>query len=225
MKQEQEFQYMISELNLKETTLNDRINRFEQLVNFYITGITALTGVAALVMTSSLLGIFTLFSLTLIFFAFSGFGIMVYLRMVAAKMHITVLYVSRYAIQLYFTNQFPQAAPYVESRKITDLYNIWKAMFTNQVIFLLLGMNGLSSLFLSMGIGLLFIQINQLFGYQFLGIFEVIIICTAIFLLSELLLWFHLKTQMKQSRSHVCQILDTATTAVLNILSVEEIAS
>ncbi len=205
-----EFDYMLQELSLKESALNQRIERFEQLVMSYLTGITALTSVVAILATSARLGQYTWFATALLLFAIAGFGVSLYFRMTASKVHITVVLTSCFAIRLYFASHFPKVVPYLECRDTTDLYSVWKNVFTRQAIILFVVMNGFSGLSLSIGIGILLAQTTSTIGSQLLSLPLIGLFGALILSLLELLLWLHLQSQTNLARAYVRRILDSA---------------
>jgi hypothetical protein len=211
MQQEQEFQYMLTELEIKSESLSRQIERFERLGNFYLTGVTAIVGALVVVATSTLLGQYTALASALTLLAFAGFGASIYLRMSVSKAGIASAYARIHSIRLYFTKRFPATAGHVENIAPSDLYQTWRiAVFSTQVISLFAIMNFASGLALTLSAGILLIQAPSLIGLRPFELSFVIIGSIAVFFLFELFLFLHMRSQMKRAQRLNRAILDAS---------------
>jgi hypothetical protein len=209
--QELELQYMLSELRIKQDALTWQIDRFEKIVNFYLTGVTAISGAGVIVATSTFLGKYTAIALAFALMVFAGFGTSVYLRLCAAKAAVAIDYAACNAARLYFSNRFPQTLCYVEGTSFADLYYVWRrVVFSNQVIALFFVMNIVGGLSFSAGIGILMNQVPPLIGYPPFTFLFTIIFAVLNFFVFEYLLWLHMKGQMNRARRLNKEILDVA---------------
>lgn len=217
--QELELQYMLNELRIKQDALTWQIDRFEKITNFYLTGVTAISGVGVIVATSTFLGIYTAIALALVLLVFAGFGTSVYLRLCAVKAAIAADYASRNATRFYFARRFPQTPPYVDSTSFADLYDVWrKAVFSNQVIVLFFVMNIVSGLAFSVGVGILMSRIPPLIGYPPFILLFPITLAILIFFVYEISLLLHMRGQMNKARRRNREILDVFVSGTKQML-------
>ncbi len=177
----QELKYMLAELEAKQSALSLQINRFEQLANFYFSGVTAIAGALVLFITSPLLAPYNILSAMLILLALAGFSTSMYLRLLITKVAIVASYASRNAVRFYFSKRFPKTVLFVEDITPNEMYGIWRFVFSKQVIGLFTVMIGFNGLSFSVGIAVLAHQVPPLIGIMTLENYFVLILGVVLF--------------------------------------------
>jgi len=207
---EWEFQYMLHELETSQTRIGQAIQRYEQLVTFYLTGTTAIGGAIVIVATSSVTYpvVHTLTGLLLI--ALAGFGTGTFLRICTAKVGIAVGQAFQAINREYFARRFPGVLSYVTPHAYETRYRSWRgAAFTRQVVVLLNLMCVANSTSLALGVCLLLGQTYQLLGFSIHWPLR-LVLSLGVLVTAAAASGLYLRGRMLSAESHTRYILDSA---------------
>lgn len=209
----QEFDYLLAELTMTRTSLDTQIRRFEQLVTFYLTGLSATFGGLTFILTSRIESMNNLTLMGLLLIAFGIYGTGTFARLCTAKVSIAAGYSILEANRLFFQKHFPDARSFVANRTDPEKYGLWvTGAFTAQVRVLLMVLGILDGGALAVGAGLLQSELGVITFLQ--GTWgEILLVCTIFF--SQVSLSFvYLKRQLRRAQRKNKETLDDVLAAM-----------
>lgn len=130
---ESEFEYMLLELEMARISVRESMQRWEQLVTLYLTVQVAIGGGVLLLLTADTSAFDRVQMAGLLLIIFGVFGMVMWLRMYAAKVNITATFAMHAATRIYFHARAPRVIPYIESRPQSLLYDMRRSVLTKQV--------------------------------------------------------------------------------------------
>lgn len=207
---EWEFRYMLHELETSQTRLSQAIQRYEQLVTFYLTGTTAIGGAIVIIATSSVAYPIAHTLAGLLLIALAGFGTGTFLRICTAKVGVAVSQAFQGINREYFARRFPGVLSYVTPHGYETRYKSWRgAAFTRQVVVLLNLMCVANSTALALGVYLLLGQTYQLLGFSIYWPVRLVLSPSAL-VMATAASGLYLRGRMRSAESHTRYILDSA---------------
>ncbi len=139
IKNQQEYDFMLSELSVMQSRHDQLLDRIEKIVTFYLTGMTAI-GSAIIVLTTSVNNLqLSTMTFSFLLVAMAGFGTGSFLRLCNSKVMTATSHAIVESRRLYFIERFPHIKKYVETRTKDDLLiTSRETAFTTQVIIILM---------------------------------------------------------------------------------------